>query len=128
MGFLNENKTDTLYYPFYNGVQMIEVDHIGQWDRMIFHLEQSQPRAMPHSMFHPQPIGNEYYFRDTSGKIIHTFGSASSIEKLTKYFLEKKISKQKTTKGLNHTTRSSFTRGIWAYSPQKATDFQDFIK
>ena len=130
LGFLNknENKTDTLYYPFYNGAQMIEVDHIGQWDRMIFYLEQSQPRAMPHSMFHPQPIGNEYFFRDTSGKIVQTFGSASTIEKLTKHFLERKISKQKTTKGLNHTSRSNFTKGIWAYSPQESYRFSGYYK
>ena len=130
LGFLNsnENKTDTLYYPFYNEVQMIEVDHIGQWDRMIFHLEQSQPRAMPHSMFHPQPIGNEYYFRDTSGTIVQAFGSQFNTEYLSNYFNKKKINKKKTTIGLNHTARSSFTKGSWAYSPQESYRFSGFYK
>lgn len=128
LGFLNENKTDTLYYPFYNGVQMIEVDHIGQWDKMIFHLEQSQPRAMPYDMLNPSPIGNEYFFRDTSGNIVQVNGSELSVEKATQHFKNRKISKTKITKGLNHTTRSSFTKGIWAYSPQENYRFSGFYK
>jgi len=107
---------------------MIEVDHIGQWDRMIYFLEQSQPRAMPHSMFHPQPIGNEYFFRDTSGNIVKVFGSGFNTEYLSNYFYKKKINKNKTTKGLNHTTRSSFTKGIWVYSPQESYRFSGFYK
>jgi hypothetical protein len=31
-------RMDTLYYPFYDGTQMIEVDHISYWDRKIYFL------------------------------------------------------------------------------------------
>ena len=73
------SQLDTLYYPFYGGIQMIEVDHIGYWDRTIFFLEQSEPRAMPHSMFNPMPIGNEYFFRDTVGNIVKAFNTKHSL-------------------------------------------------
>lgn len=87
-------RMDTLNFPFYNGMQMIEVDHIGFWDKKIYFLEQSQPRAMPHSMFNPMPIGNEFFFRDTSGTIVKAFNTKHSLSALTKHFKNVPIRKK----------------------------------
>jgi hypothetical protein len=123
-------KIDTLYYQFYNGIQMIEVDHIGYWDKKIFFLEQSQPRAMPHSMFHPMPIGNEYFFRDTSGTIIKAFNTEKTISVLTKHFSNVPILKKSTRKGyltLYHLHQNN-RDGVWYQSPQSMFNFSGHYK
>ncbi len=122
---------DTLYFPFYNGVQMIELDHIGYWDRKIFFLEQSQPRAMPHSMFHPQPLGNEYYFRDSTGTIVKAFNTAHTTAQLTTHFAATPINAR--SKGIlafmpYHSQRSFTSQGVWAYSPQSMFQFNGYYK
>jgi len=123
-------KMDTLYYPFFGGVQMIEVDHIGYWDRMIFYLEQSQPRSMPYSAFNPMPLGNAYFFRDSLGNIVKAFNSGESLTDLTQHF--KKIPLQKKSTGF----RSLFLYhkfqhhrvGVWYQSPQALFDFPNHYK
>ncbi len=126
------SQVDTLYYPFYNGVQMIEVDHIGFWDKKIFFLEQSEPRAMPHSMFHPQPIGNEFYFRNDQGEIIKSYNSPYSLEELNKQFKRRSIQHSSTgfygLVGITHATGSSSFGGVWAYSPQSSFNFRGCYK
>ncbi len=123
------SQLDTIYYPFYNGVQMIEVDHIGFWDRKIFFLEQSQPRAMPHSMFHPMPVGNEYFFRDTTGTIVKAFNTKYDLSTLTKRFREIPI--QQRTQGFRNLFpyhSSQDYKGVWYQSPQVLFDFSGFYK
>ena len=121
---------DTLYYPFYGGIQMIEVDHIGYWDRKIFFLEQSEPRAMPHSMFHPMPIGNEYFFRDTAGNIVKAFNTKHSLSELTRKFAQVPIRKKWNGKSIlpqNH--RNQMDRdGVWYQSPQRKFNFSGHYK
>ncbi len=121
---------DTLYYPFYYGIQMIEVDHIGYWDKKIFFLEQSQPRAMPHSMFHPMPIGNEYFFRDTSGIIVKAFNTEKPLTVLTKHFNNVPILKKSTGLGFlyPHHLHQELRDGVWYQSPQSLFNFLGHYK
>jgi hypothetical protein len=119
---------DTLYYPFYNGVQMIEIDHIGYWDRKIFFLEQSEPRAMPHSMFHPMPIGNEFFFRNKTGVIVKAFNTEKSLDELTKHFKKISIDKKDLLADLNPYHSSRRTGGIWYQSPQSSFNFSGHYK
>lgn len=122
---------DTIYYPFYNGIQMIEVDYIGYWDRKIFFLEQSQPRAMPHSMFNPMPIGNEYFFRDTSGVVVKAFNTKQSLSALTKHFQNVPIQKKST--GISffsypYHIKQGHREGVWYQSPQRMFNFSGHYK
>ncbi len=124
-------KTDTLYFPFYDGIQMIEVDHIGYWDRKIFFLEQSEPRALPHSMFHPQPLSNEFYFRDTRGTIVKAYNAILSKEDLTNHFKDIPINKKGSmiqTFLPYHISRNNFSEGAWVYSPQSMFAFNAHYK
>lgn len=124
-------KVDTLYYPFYKGVQMIEVDHLGYWDRKIYYLEQSNPRAMPHSMQNPQPLGNEIFFRDTTGKIIKAYNTFTDLDTLTQRFSNIPHNKQRN--GLlaffpYHRNKDITQSGVWAYSPQSMFLFNGYYK
>ena len=122
-------KIDTLYYPFYNGVQMIEIDHIGYWDKKIFFLEQSRPRAIPHSAFNPMPIGNEYFFRHTSGNIVKAYNTKHSLTELNQHF--KKIPIKKQSRGLqalNLHSQQHNRKGIWYQSPQANFHFSGHYK
>lgn len=125
-------KVDTIYYPFYNGVQMIEVDHLAYWDRKIFFLEQSQPRAMPYSMLEPPPPPNEYFFRDTTGTIIKAFNTFWSIESLNALFIDIPLSKKSTNIMHQfvptHAGKVAFSDGIWPYSPQPMNFFNGYYK
>lgn len=123
------SQMDTLYYPFYDGKQMIEVDHIGYWDRKIYFLEQSEPRAMPHSMFNPMPIGNEYFFRDSSGAIVKAFNTKHSLAVLTKHFKNIPIRKNNGLRFLNSYHSNNMNRdGVWYQSPQFMFDFSGYYK
>ena len=121
---------DTIFYPFYMGIQMIEIDHIGFWDRKIFFLEQSQPRAIPHSAFNPMPIGNEFIFRDSSGTILKAFNSKQTLTELTNTF--KKVPLRKKNNIFGNTSTSHKNRiqmgGIWYQSPQIMFNFSGFYK
>ncbi len=121
---------DTFYYPFYHGVQMIEVDHIGYWDKYIYFLEQSQPRAMPHSMFHPMPIGNEYIFRDTNNTIIKAYNSGYTLKDLTEIF--KKIPLEQKSAGFasfyKYHSNQGYRSGVWYQSPQSRFQFNGKYK
>jgi len=121
-------KIDTSYYPFYNGVQMIEIDHIGYWDRKIYFLEQSTPRAMPHSMYNPMPIGNEFFFRDTTGVIVKAFNTEKSLDELTKLFKKIPINKKHGLSSFSPYHSSPRTGGSWYQSPQSSFDFLGHYK
>ncbi|MBN2730717.1 MAG: WG repeat-containing protein [Bacteroidales bacterium] len=126
------SQIDTNYYPFYNGVQMIEVDHLGYYDRKNFFLEQSQPRAMPHSMFEPAPPPNEYIFRDSTGQIVKAFNTLKSIDELDNSFKNIPIDQ----KGQNptmlffpsHLGKSKVSDGVWVYSYSQHNNFMEFYK
>ena len=121
---------DTLYYPFYNDVQMIEIDHVGYWDKKIYFLEQSNPRGMPHSMIHPMPIGNEYFFRDTTGTIVKAFNTKYSLSELTEHFKNIPIDKKSWMSALfpYHSSQGYRSVGIWYQSPQPSFNFSGHYK
>lgn len=123
---------DTIYYPFYNGVQMIEVDHLAYWDRKIFFLEQSQPRAMSYSMLEPPPPPNEYYFRDSTGTIVAAYNTFWSLESLNALFKEVPLDKKSNNVMHQfmptHAGKVAFSEGVWPYSPQPMHFFNGFYK
>lgn len=124
-------KVDTLYYPFYKGVQMIEVDHLGYWDRKIHYLEQSNPRAVPHSMRNPPPLGNEFFFRDTTGKIVKAYNTLIDLDTLTERFSHIPHDRQHT--GIlslfpYHRNKDITQNGVWVYSPQSMFLFNGYSK
>jgi hypothetical protein len=122
------SKIDTFYYPFYNDVQMIEIDHIGHWDRKIYFLEQSAPRAMPYSMFNPMPKGNEFFFRNKIGIIVKAFNTEKSLDELTNHFKKVPINKKQGLSALVPYHRSPRIDGSWYQSPQSSFDFLGHYK
>jgi hypothetical protein len=77
---------DTICYPFYNGVQMIEIDHVGRWQRTVDYYEGTRPRALQWSDLIPPPEPNEYLFRDTNRQIVNAFNNARPFDILTLAF------------------------------------------
>lgn len=65
---------DVHYYPFYDGVQMIEFDYLSAYQRKIGYLEQAKPRALTYEMILGPPEPNVYVFRDRNGKIVRQYG------------------------------------------------------
>lgn len=126
------NQIDTIYYPFYNGVQMIEVDHLAYWDRKIYYLEQSQPRAMSYSMLEAPPPPNEYFFRDSTGKIIKAFNTFRSLDSLNAIFgnipIDKKSNNLMHLLIPTHAGQVAFSKGVWPYSPQPMNFFNGYYK
>jgi len=118
-------KIDTLYYPFYNGVQMIEIDHIGYWERKIYFLGQKKTPSTRYHTFHPipKPIGNEFFFRNTTGVIVKAFNTEKSLDELTKHFKKIPINKKHglSTSFLYHS--SSRIRDRWNHSSRHSFNF-----
>ena len=87
---LQENKpvflSDTLFYPFYDGIQMIEIDHASAWQAEVNWHELRQPRALSWSSLIPAPPPNVYLFRDNTGNITKAFNSKASIARLNADF------------------------------------------
>lgn len=125
-------KVDTIYYPFYNGVQMIEVDNLAYWDKKIYYLEQAFPRAMPHSMTEGPPMPNEYLFRDSIGVIIKAFNVRTTLDLLTIAFEKIPINQKSNNFGHQlfptHASKSFFSEGAWVYSPVPQNFFNGFYK
>ena len=70
------------YYPFYNGVQMIEIDRASAYHREVSFLEFSQPRALSWSMvLGPAPM-NIYIFRNEQGQINKQFGDTEEVPEI----------------------------------------------
>lgn len=120
------NQIDTLFFPFYKGVQMIEVDLIKEWDQRIYFLEQSQPRAIPHSQKIPMPEGNEYFFRDSTGTIVKAFNTSKSLQELNDYFKKISIDQKSNIPQISnsHRSRMNSNKGVWVYSPQPMLNFE----
>jgi WG containing repeat len=123
---------DTIYYPFYQGVQMIEVDNIGYWDRHIYYLEQSRPRAIPYSALEPPPSPNVYLFRNSAGSIIKAFNTTTSLAELTAYFSTIPVTRQSNHLMHRlmpfHKSKAAFSKGSWVYSPNPMFFFNGFYK
>lgn len=77
------SQMDTIYYPFYDGVQMIEIDHIGFKDKQ---LRVVNTISYPKTFAEPILNLNEYFFRNKDGKIIKAFNTNQSLQSLTDHF------------------------------------------
>ena len=62
-----------IYYNFYNGIQMVELDFESPYWQTINHYEQAKPRAIPYSMIVPPPHPNIYLFRDLHGIVYKVY-------------------------------------------------------
>jgi hypothetical protein len=69
---------DVYYYPFYNGIQMVEFDHLTAYHRRVNFLEQSQPRALSWDMVLGPPPPNGYIFRNEQGEVVQQYGMADA--------------------------------------------------
>lgn len=77
---------DTIYFPFYDGLQMIMVDHLKKYDEqygpaILRSMHMSQTPVFPAA-----PTGNEYFFRNQDGEIIKSFNTYFSNKVLSCYF------------------------------------------
>ena len=90
---------DTIFYEFVDGVQIIEVDHLGAYWRGVQLADQAYPRALSAAVDVPKPVSNEYYVRDSLGKIIKAYCAHQSLEELNRQFLAVPITRP--TKKLN---------------------------
>lgn len=67
------------YFPFYNGVQMIEIDRISSFYQEVAYLEMTQPRALSWAMVLGPAPTNTYLFRNEQGQIVKSFGEHDDI-------------------------------------------------
>jgi hypothetical protein len=70
---LPRDTVQIIYYAFYNGLQMVELDFASPYKQRIMYLEQTKPRAMPHAALEPMPRPNIYLLRDSNGTIIKSY-------------------------------------------------------
>ena len=93
-GYSNKHEIDPIihYYPFYDGVQMIELDYLSAYYSTVNQLEQAQPRALPWSAVLGNPPENVYLFRNQMGAIVNQYGKAQKPIELLSVKKSKKIS------------------------------------
>lgn len=97
---------DTIFYPFYNDVQMIEIDHVGDWEERERYADMEWGnRGQARFSFVPELLCNVYLFRHRSGMIVKAFNTSTSLEQLTKDFSNTPINKK--SGGLNSIVRIS---------------------
>ncbi|OJJ14454.1 hypothetical protein BKI52_42490 [marine bacterium AO1-C] len=98
---------DTIYYPYRNGIQMIEVDHMKLWNaHKVIYGYQFMTRGL--SLAYPvlPPISNEYFFRDKQGKVIRAFNTSVSLDSLQKFAFRNTISRR------SHIENKRYTHGL----------------
>jgi hypothetical protein len=81
-----EHFLDTIYFPFYNGIQMIMIEHTKLYNdkysgEIALSSVQSQMPYLP-----PAPAGNEYFFRNVEGNIVKAYNTFFSPKVLSCYF------------------------------------------
>lgn len=62
------------YYPFYDSIQMVEIDHLTAYNERVSFLETTQPRALTWAMVLGPPLENAYLFRHMDGAIVKQIG------------------------------------------------------
>lgn len=77
---------DTIFYPYYNDVQMIEIDLLGHWEADVMFHEMSQPRALSWNALIPGELYNVYLFRHRNGSIVKAFNTSTPLDSLTLAF------------------------------------------
>lgn len=131
-GYSFLNKLDTLFYPFYNNIQMIEVDHASFRNRKVMALEMGRPRAIPYNMLEPPASPNEYIFRNRTGTVIKAYNTPLSTGELTRIFGKKTmmtdaIHPSGTPVPLFH-KRYYQIDGLWQLANKKPGYFHGFYK
>lgn len=90
------SRLDTIFYPFYNGVQMIEIDNVGYWEDQVNFKERTQPRALEWSSLIPYPGPNVYLFRNKSGEIVKAYNTHLTLDTLSYLFRTVPLDKKST--------------------------------
>ncbi|MBL7972811.1 MAG: WG repeat-containing protein [Prolixibacteraceae bacterium] len=120
---------DTVYYPFYNQVQMIEINYKRAWVEEAYHKEGYQPRAMPFGFSMPRVHPGVYIFRNQSGTIIRAYNSGYSLDSLNKIFKDaKKEPSQIITGKSSYPVRHSFPIRVMEYAQQLEKAIPGFYK
>jgi hypothetical protein len=118
---------DTIFYPFYNDVQMIEIDNVGAWERDVAIHEMSQPRSLSWSMLIPGPFPNVLLFRNTEGTIVKAFNTTVPLDSLTKAFSRVPVNKKSTgTYALTHRYHKHTPHSNWYDQRSRQNDFNGF--
>ncbi len=76
---------DTIYFPFYHGSQMIEIDYAAAWMRDVSYHESMQPRALRWSDLIPKPQPNIYLLRDSTGHVFRAFNTSTPLSEFEKH-------------------------------------------
>ena len=80
--YFDSQPPDTIYYPFDKGIQLIEIDYLTYFEQVdLYYSTKSQA-----PFFHNRPIGNEYIFRDTTGKIVKSFNTSLTQDSIALMF------------------------------------------
>ena len=120
---------DTVYYPFYDQVQMIEINYKRAWVDEAYHKEGYQPRAMPFGFSMPRVHPGVYIFRNQSGVIIRAYNSEYSLDSLNKIFKDaKKEPSQIVTGKSSYPIRHSFSIRVMEYARQLEKTIPGFYK
>jgi WG containing repeat len=119
-------------YPFYNGVQMLEVDNMWQWQMHINYLEQTKPRAMNYASLEPPPSPNVYLFRNSAGVIIKAFNTTHSLAELNAMYqkvpLNASNNNQRQIPIYFHYSRGPLTQQFQTYDDRAYFYFNGFYK
>ncbi len=76
---------DTLYFPYRNGEQLITIDYINFYESLAGQLDfDAAPLSVPRSAHAYRPLGNTYFFRDTSGQITRIFNTSLAVSDVQK--------------------------------------------
>lgn len=75
---------DTLYYPFYNGEQMIEIDYVGLWEAKERYADMEWGvRDLARPTIQPEVLYNVYLFRNRDGRIVKAYNIRTSLDSLS---------------------------------------------
>lgn len=80
-GFFSPGDADTIYHPFIQDKQLVEVDYLGLYARMM--LPYQTMDQYPWWLEESFPATNELFFRDRSGKILQSFNSSANWDTLS---------------------------------------------
>jgi hypothetical protein len=118
---LEEYRPDTLYYPFYKGVQMIVIDHVGPWTAAMHYksrFSQDYTRI-------PSPMPNVYLFRHVSGIIVMAYNTSDSLARWARHFKDKPLAPPSGLNGYSWLSCHKL-KGIDHYTDQNAYFFDGY--
>ena len=111
-GFSDDTKIDTLYYPFYNGKQLIIIDYLSQFEQIDSKYSQTMSSLPPG--YNDRVIGNEYFVRNLTGKVIKSFNSSHDLDSISN-----------TLRPVNFINQTLHNKGIYNLYNQKREGFYE---